>query len=89
MNKRTECAAHARSIREVAKEWRESGLVKFKNDKDMIKVHKEDAADMRQVALFLRMGNVKEAFKLSCSLDTIIREEIPVDVWKFMREHGR
>ena len=44
-----------------------------------------DASDLYAVGTLLKKGQVSQAKTLAWSLDTIVRDEIPDDVWNFLK----
>ena len=62
------------------------GLVDWKGEADMIKMTKNDYADKKAIAKFLRAGNIKDAEILVSNLDTCAREDVPQSVWDWFQE---
>jgi len=50
-------------------------------DPTMRKMARDDAADMKKIARMIETGNITKAKNAISILDTIVREEIPNDVW--------
>ena len=50
-------------------------------DPTMRKMARDDAADMKKIARMIETGNITKAKNAISSLDTIVREEIPNEVW--------
>lgn len=44
-----------------------------------------DASDLYAIGTLLKKGQVSQAKNLAWSLDTIVRDEIPDDVWDFLK----
>ncbi len=55
------------------------------NDISMQSMYLSDAGDYLRIASFLERNEVKKAAKYAANLDTAAREEIPGDVWDFLR----
>ena len=45
-------------------------------------LNKKDHSDLKQVYLLWKEGKLKDAMNYASSLDTIVREEIPGEIWK-------
>ena len=73
----------AEKIREAAKAWEHPD---YKLDAEMTALHKSDAADLELIAALIEKEDLRRARIRADSLDTIIREEIPNDVWKWLHE---
>ena len=90
MSEKEKRTKFAREIREIARIWREDHINtwngKTQCDRDMREVGKADARDLRRVARLLREGRVTEAAKKLDSLDTIIRDLIPEETYKYLME---
>lgn len=73
----------ASKVREVAKAW--GNAWNGRKDPEMVAVHKADAKDIRMVATLIRKRKFAEAREAIYCLDTIVRDEIPSDIWAWLR----
>jgi hypothetical protein len=55
-------------------------------DKEMIKVHREDAKDLTKGLNMLRAGKYEEARRHFEYLDTVVRELVPDNIWDYLHE---
>lgn len=79
MNKtqRQKCA-HA--IDQAARNWLK-GAYEDPDDKELLDLYKADAKELRAIAKLLRQGKEEKAAEKVMDLDTIVRDEIPSDVY--------
>lgn len=54
-------------------------------DWGMAQCYASDAADLTKIMVEVDAGNQATAYRLADNLDTIVRENIPEDVWNWMR----
>ncbi len=47
----------------------------------------DDARDLYLVGLYLIQGDVDAAMGLASELDTLVRDEIPNSIWKYMEKY--
>lgn len=78
--------SHAKSVKEAAEHWLQDGKNGFKDDPHMLKAYREDYNQLVKLANLIESGKYKPAAKYAQSLDTILRDEIPHDVWDFLWE---
>ena len=45
-------------------------------------LNEQDHKDLKEIKRLYEAGKFKEAYRYACNRDTIIREEIPPDIWK-------
>jgi hypothetical protein len=76
-------------IKQMMKEFKKK-IAEWKADpedlKYMITVYAEDRKNLTRVYNLLEKGKVKQAAKEAWSLDTIVRDQIPEDVYDFMED---
>lgn len=65
----------ANKLRAVAEAWQAEATP------DMMEVYESDAEQLRDVAQHIEQGAMAQAGDLAIKLDTILREQIPQDVW--------
>ena len=53
-----------------------------KNTKDLSKVYANDRKDLRHIRSLFRQGKIKECRKAIYNLDTIVRDQIPCDIFR-------
>jgi hypothetical protein len=83
------------AVQKAADKWLKTSL-KIGNNyphdlKGIINAAYADSRDMYTVGALIKVGEVKKAYKLADSLDTIIRDYIPSIAWQLMETevHGR
>lgn len=69
------------NFKQSIKAWKENEATK-----DLKKVYAKDRKDLMEVCKYLRSGKYKEAQQKAYWLDTIVRDQIPNGVWKFMEQ---
>lgn len=78
----------SKKMRQAGKDWYNQGKKHFKNDKSMLKVYKDDQQTFNNLADLI-LKDVKQAYYMANQrVDTIIREAIPSDVWKWLLKNG-
>lgn len=80
------------AVQKASDKWLKNSLktwADYPHDlKGIISAAYADARDMYTVGALIRIGEVKKAYKLADSLDTIIRDNIPSNAWQLMEtEH--
>lgn len=58
------------------------------DDRNLAEMKLDDAADLRQVAGFIRAENFKAAYEKAWSMDTAARDCIPDGAFRLMEENG-
>jgi hypothetical protein len=81
---------HAATIRDAADKWADptdwpEHLV---NDEEYVASAKKDRDDLIAVAKLVDTGKHVEAWEKACFLDTIVRDQIPSDVWDGMADRA-
>lgn len=71
----------ADAVRATAQEWKDDHKRDYPDDADMRKGGREDAADMNKIATMIATGKLKAAKSAIAHLDTVVREQIPQQVW--------
>jgi hypothetical protein len=66
-------------------EWKKSGEEwGKKGDKEMLKVHEDDVEDLNFVLTLTEEGDYKNAEKRMYNLDTIVRDQVPTELYEFL-----
>lgn len=47
-------------------------------------LYKQDHRDLKEVRRLYRAGKLKEAMEYASKLDTVVRDQIPADIWRKM-----
>jgi len=71
----------ASQIDRAAKAWEDDHKRQWKDDQEMIESGRKDAEDLRYIAQLLRGGNYQQALDAAWNLDTIVRDEIPIEFY--------
>jgi len=74
-----------KNIRDSADEYAAEGRQSFSNDIDMLRMYNKDQAALHKVADLLAKGDYSGAADTAYYLDTVPREVIPDDAWKFLK----
>ena len=76
------------AVQKASDKWLKTSLKVWKDHpedlKGIISAAYADARDMYTVGSLIQHGEVKKAYKLADSLDTIIRDAIPSIAWQLM-----
>ena len=76
------------AVQKAADKWLKNSLktwADYPHDlKGIISAAYADSRDMYTVGALIKVGEVKKAYKLADSLDTIIRDNIPSIAWQLM-----
>lgn len=74
---------NAIKLRDIATKYRSNLYKQFKSDKNMLKVAEEDYIDLMSIAIMIEENefNNKAIAKAMGSLDTIVRDTIPDDIY--------
>jgi soluble cytochrome b562 len=71
----------AKQVYQVAKDWQREG---DSADEDMQGAYDSDAKDLNGIGLLIQTGKLDEARQKVRNLDTIVRDQVPDDVWDFL-----
>lgn len=76
---------------EIVRQKAGSYAVKYITPGEKSESYKEtilsDVEDMKRVAKCIKAGNLSTAYRLAENLDTIVREEIPTEVWNYLYDN--
>lgn len=56
--------------------------------REVTKRYTQDRKDMKKVLGLVKKGKMHQAYELACSLDTIVREEIPNSIWTIISKES-
>jgi hypothetical protein len=61
-------------------------FVRERGEEDLAEAYLDDARDLKRVLEAIKTGDFDTAAKIAFSLDTIVREQIPDSVYRFLQE---
>jgi hypothetical protein len=86
--KKKQLNAIGNEVQKASDKWLKTSLKIWNNYPDdlkgIISAAFNDSRDMYTVGALIKVGEVKKAYKLADSLDTIIRDYIPSIAWQLM-----
>ena len=56
-------------------------------EEDDIELLHNDAANLAMIGQYMIEGNFDAAYALASELDTLVRDEIPNSVWKYLQKY--
>ena len=77
---------HLKEFKENIKDWIWKGNKKDDDYQEMVEVHTKDRADLTDVYNELEDEDYKMAFQLAYNLDTVVRDNIPTEIWDLLCE---
>jgi len=67
-------------------QYEKVGVLHFKGDAAMVQVYHDDAASLRIGLELIKKGQYKEAARYLGARDTVVREQVPEDLWDFIHQ---
>jgi hypothetical protein len=83
----TKRKALAEQLKQVAAAWQKEGTTNFKKDAHMLSVYASDSKDLLAIHSLFAKGQDKAAAQKASKLDTIIREQIPTELWDHLQNY--
>ena len=74
-------AKHIRQFEMAIKKWTLAGTGLAK-DAQMTDLYRQDREALREVLTAIKFGDYQKGGQLACDLDTIVRDQIPCEIWK-------
>lgn len=81
-------AKAAAKLRKVAEAYHKSSRKLFAGDRRGLEVTENDYFNLKYIASRIRAGDLSGAYQQARHLDTLVREEIPLDVWMYIGGYG-
>lgn len=81
-------AEAAAKLRKVAEAYYKRNQKLFAGDRHGLDVIENDYYDLRYIASSIRAGDLSGAYRQACRFDTLVRDEIPLDVWMYIGGSG-
>jgi hypothetical protein len=69
------------------KAWRNPDEGKNKDEIELDKAYTQDRKDLRHCLSLLRKGKYSDSFQAMWDLDTVVRDQIPCDVYDLAEEY--
>ncbi len=81
-------AKAAAKLRKVAEAYYKSSRKLFAGDRRGLEVTENDYFNLKYIASRIRVGDLSAAYQQARHLDTLVRDEIPLDVWMYIGGSG-
>ena len=73
----------AEKVREAADKWEKTET----DNEELKETYVLDAQDLRVLSHIIDRGDLRNAIYLASTLDTVVRDAIPGDVWEWLMEN--